>query len=173
VACGEGIVEPFLKAPPAGANGIVYGAMLGQAIAARLARTAQNAPVLAPPHDKARVLAFIKGPMRSWLEQQALAIETISRDAVELPYYGKGVAAVEAGIAELRLVEVVRGGPIPDEFKQDEELKNVYYASLDEMLEPRKTRGRPTARRGAARTGRRACTRSRRSRSRPSTARPS
>ncbi len=145
VACGEGIVRPLLDAPPPGINGIVYGAMLGQAIAARLARTAQGAPVLALPHDRARVLEFIKGPMRGWLEQQALAIETISQAAAELPYYGKGIAAVEAGVAELRLVEAVRGGPIPDEFKKDEDLKNAYYGSLDEMLEPRKTRGRDAA----------------------------
>jgi hypothetical protein len=91
------------------------------------------------------VLEFIKGPMRSWLEQQALAIETISHAAAELPYYGKGIAAVEAGVADLRLVEAVRGGPIPDEFKKDEELKNAYYASLDQMLDPRKDRGRDAA----------------------------
>ena len=145
VSCGEGLVEPFLKAPPPGANGIVYGAMLGQAIAARLSRAAQDAPALALPHDRARVLEFVKGPMRGWLEQQALAIETISQAAAELPYYGKGIAAVEAGVAELRLVEAVRGGPIPDEFKKDEELKNAYYGSLDEWLEPRKTRGRDAA----------------------------
>jgi hypothetical protein len=145
VACGEVIVEPFLKAPPPSTNGIVYGAMLGQAIAARLARTAQNPPTLAPPHDKARVLEFVKGPMRAWMEQQALAVETISQAAVELPYYGKGIAAIEAGIADLRLVEAVRGGPIPDEYKKDEELKNVYYGSLDQMLDPRKDRGRDAA----------------------------
>jgi len=145
VECGEAIVEPFLKAPPAATNGIVYGAMLGQAVAARLARTAQNPPALAPPHDRARVLEFIKGPMRGWLEQQALAIETISHAAAELPYYGKGIAAVEAGVADLRLVEAVRGGPIPDEFKKDEELRNAYYGSLDQMLDPRKDRGRDAA----------------------------
>jgi hypothetical protein len=145
VECGETIVEPYLKAPPATANGIVYGALLGQAISARLARTAQNPPTLAPPHDRARVLEFVKGPMRAWLEQQALAIETISHAAAELPYYGKGIAAVEAGVADLRLVEAVRGGPIPDEFKKDEELKNAYYGSLDQMLDPRKDRGRDAA----------------------------
>jgi hypothetical protein len=83
--------------------------------------------------------------MRAWLEQQALAIETVSQAAAELPYYGKGVAAIEAGVADLRLVEAVRGGPIPDEFKKDEELKSAYYGSLDQMLDPRKDRGRDAA----------------------------
>jgi hypothetical protein len=119
--------------------------MLGQAVASRLARTAQNPPTLAPPHDRAHVLEFIKGPIRTWLEQQALAIETISHAAAELPYYGKGIAAIEAGIADLRLVEAVRAVPIPDEFKKDEELRSAYYGSLDQMLDPRKDRGRDAA----------------------------
>ncbi len=145
VECAEAIVEPFLKAPPPATNGMIYGAMLGQAIASRLARTAHDPPTLPLPHDKARVLEFVKGPMRAWLEQQALAIESISQAATELPYYGKGIAAVEAGVADLRLVEAVRGGPIPDEYKKDEELKNVYYGNLDQLLDPRKDRGRDAA----------------------------
>jgi tetratricopeptide (TPR) repeat protein len=145
IECSEAILEPYLKAPPADANGIVYGAMLGQAVASRLARAAQSPPVLSLPHDRVRVLEFIKGPMRDWLEQQALAIETISHAAAELPQYGKGVAAIEAGVADLRLVEAVRGGPIPDDFKRDEELKTAYYGSLDQMLDPRKDRGRDAA----------------------------
>jgi hypothetical protein len=143
--CGEVIVEPFLKAPPPSTNGIVYGAMLGHAVSARLARAAQNPPKLAPPHDRARVLEFVKGPMRSWFEQQALAIETISQAAAELPSYAKGIAAIEAGIADLRLVEAARGAPIPDEFKKDKELENAYYGSLDTWLDPRKDRGRDAA----------------------------
>jgi hypothetical protein len=142
VECGEAIVEPFLKAPPASTSGIVYAAALGQAIASRLARTAQGAPTLAGPHDRAHVVEFTKGPLRSWFEQQAIAIEVISRAAAELPYYGKGVAAIEAGVAELRLVEAVRKAPIPDEFRADQALQSEYYATLDQGLDPRKDRGR-------------------------------
>ena len=145
IECAESIVEPFLKAPPPATNGIVYGAMLGQAIAGRLARTAHDPPTLPLPHDKAHVLAFVKGPMFAWFEQQALAIESISQAAAELPYYGKGIAAVEAGVADLRLVEAVRGGPVPDEFKKDEELRNIYYGNLDQLLDPRKDRGHDAA----------------------------
>ncbi len=145
VECAEVIVEPFLQAPPAGTNGIVYGAMLGQAIAARLARTAQNPPILQGPRDKAHVLKFVNGPMRAWLDQQKLAVDAVSRAAVELPYYGKGVAAVEAGVADLRLVETVRSAPIPDEWKKDDEIKNIYYGNLDQLLDPIKERGRDGA----------------------------
>lgn len=144
-ACGEALAEPLLKAPPATMNGLVYHALLGQAVASRLSRTAQNPPTLAKPHDRARVLEFVKGPMRAWFDQQARAIEDVSQAAAELPYYGKGIAAVEAGIADLRLVEAARNAPIPDEFARDEELKNTYYGSLDQWLDPRKDRGRDAA----------------------------
>ncbi|APR80956.1 Hypothetical protein A7982_06303 [Minicystis rosea] len=145
VECGEALAEPMLKAPPAGMNGLVYHALLGQAIASRLARAAHNAPVLAPPHDRARVLEFIKTKMRPWFEEQARAIEEVSRSAAELPYYGKGIAAIESGVADLRLVEAARNAPIPAEFAKDEELKNAYYGSLDQWLDPRKDRGRDAA----------------------------
>ena len=39
------------------------------------------------------------------------------------------------------MVEAFRGGPIPDEYKKDEDLKNAYYAGLDQALDRRKTRG--------------------------------
>jgi hypothetical protein len=143
--CGEALAEPLLKAPPAGMNGLVYHALLGQAVASRLSRTAHNPPTLALPHDRVRVLEYIKGPMRAWFEEQSRAIEEVSQAAAELPYYGKGIAAIEAGIADLRLVEAARSAPIPDEFARDDELKNAYYGSLDQWLDPRKDRGRDAA----------------------------
>lgn len=142
IECAEGIVDPPLKAPPAGISGLVYHALLGQAVASRLSRTALHAPTLAPPFDKPRVLEFVHGPMAEWFREQSLAIEEVSRAAAELPYYGKGIAAIEAGVADLRLVEAVRAAPIPDEFTRDPELRSAYYGSLDEWLDPRKDRGR-------------------------------
>ena len=117
--CGEALAEPFLKAPPAGMNGLVYHALLGQAVASRLSRAAHDPPQLALPHDRQRVLEFVKGPMRAWFEEQSRAIEEVSAAAAELPYDGKGIAAIEAGIADLRLVEAVRSAPIPDEFARE------------------------------------------------------
>jgi hypothetical protein len=142
IECGEALAEPLLKAPPASMNGLVYHALLGQAIASRLARAGHNAPTLAPPHDRVRVQEFVKGPLLKWLMEQGSLIEEVSRAAAELPYYGKGIAAIEAGMADLRIVEAARNAPIPDEFKKDEELKNAYYGSLDQVLDPRKDRGR-------------------------------
>ena len=145
IECGEALAEPLLKAPPAGMNGLVYHALLGQAVASRLSRAAHDPPALALPHDRVRVLSFVKGPMRDWFDEQSRAIEEVSQAAAELPYYGKGIAAIEAGIADLRLVEAARSAPIPDEFARDDELKNAYYGSLDQWLDPRKDRGRDAA----------------------------
>lgn len=145
LGCGDVMAEPWLKAPPPGANGTLHYAILGQAIAARLARAAQDPPKLPPPHDRKHVAEFVKGPMKLWFDEQARVIELIARDAAELPGYAKGVAAVEAGVADLRLVEAARGAPIPEEFARDAELKNAYYGSLDQWLDPRKDRGRDAA----------------------------
>lgn len=145
IACGEAIVAKVLAAPPAGIDGNVHHALLGLAISSRLARTAEGAPTLAPPYTRARVLEFTSGPMKTWFSEQATAIQSISQAAVELSYYGKALTAIEAGTAEMRLVESVRNAPVPVEFAKDAELKNQYYATLDQVLDPRKDRGRDAA----------------------------
>ena len=143
--CGEAIVAKALAAPPAGIDGNVHHALLGIAIASRLARTAQSAPSLAAPYTRARVLEFTGGPMKTWISEQATAIQSISQAAVELSYYGKAITAIEAGTAEMRLVESVRNVPVPVEFAKDVELRTQYYATLDQVLDPRKDRGRDAA----------------------------
>jgi hypothetical protein len=141
-ACGEAIQEPILRAAPAKMEGAVYSALLGQVIASRLARAGLGAPTLAPPYDKARVLAFTKGPLNAWFVEQASAVEQLSQSAAELTFYAQGLAAVEAGNADLRLVDAMRAAPAPKEFQTDPELKTAYYSSLDQVLDPRKDRGR-------------------------------
>jgi hypothetical protein len=143
--CGDAITEPVLKAPPANIRGSAYYALLGQALAARLSRTATNPPVMKPPFERKRVEEFLKGPMLAWMTDQARIIEEIAQLGIKLPYHAKGVVAVEAGMADMRVVEVVRGAPVPKEIGDDEELRNVYYGSLDQQLDPRKDRGRDAA----------------------------
>ena len=145
IECGEAILAKTLAAPPAGLDGNVYHAMLGLSIASRFARAAQSPPVLAAPFTRPRVIEFTSGPMKTWFGEQATAIEAISIAAKELSYYGKAVLAIEAGTAEMRLVEIVRNAPIPAELDKDLELKNQYYATLDQGLDPRKNRGRDAA----------------------------
>lgn len=140
--CGDALVEPLVKAPPAGIDGSLYATLRGLATAARIARTATTPPKLAPPFERKKVEEFVAGPMKEWMSAQAIAIEALSKDGLKLTSYARGIAAIEAGMAELRIVEAFRNAPVPVEFAKDQEISNVYYARLDEFLDPRKERGR-------------------------------
>jgi len=140
--CGDALVEPMVKAPPAGIDGAMYATLRGLATAARIARTGSSPPKLSPPYERAKVKEFVAGPMTKWMTAQAGAIEALSKEGLKLTSYARGIAAIEAGMAELRIVEAVRNAPIPADFAKDQELANVYYAELDQGLDPRKDRGR-------------------------------
>lgn len=144
-ACGDVLAEPVLKAPPKDMRADVHEALYGLALAARFARAGGAAPTLAPPFTRERVEKHIKGPIAKWTKDVAAAVQELSASASKLHFYGGAIAAVAAGMADLGLVDTVRRAPIPDEFQKDEERKNVYYAALDEQLEPRKARGRDAA----------------------------
>jgi hypothetical protein len=145
IECGDAIVDPYLRSKAAsGVRGVAGHALVGLSLAAKLARTAHAPPAMAAgTRDKAKVKAFVQGPLKAWMVEQASAIEALSAAGRALSGYGRAVAAVEAGTADLRLVDDVRSAPLPKEW--DAELKQVYEAALDEALEPRKTRGRDAA----------------------------
>lgn len=145
IECADLVVAPILSQPPAELDGMTYDALFGLGLAARLARTVKDPPKLAPPYDKARVEAFHKGELLRWSQGQARAIQDMSDLGVKLGYYGRAVVAVEAGMADMRFVDVARAVPVPDEYSGDQELRNQFYMSLDEALEPRKSRGRDAA----------------------------
>lgn len=140
--CGDALVEPLVNSPPKGIDGATYATLRGLATAARLARTGSAPPKLTPPFERKKVEGFIAGPMKDWTSAHAVAIEALSKEGLKLTSYARGIAAIEAGMAELRIVEAVRGAPVPDEFAKDQERANVYYAQLDQALDPRKDRGR-------------------------------
>lgn len=140
--CGDALVEPLVNSPPTGIDGATYATLRGLATAARIARTGSSPPKLTPPFERKKVEAFVGGPMKDWMSAQAVAIETLSKEGLKLSSYARGIAAIEAGMAELRIVEAVRSAPVPDEFAKDSERANVYYAQLDQVLDPRKDRGR-------------------------------
>lgn len=140
--CGDALVEPMVKSPPAGIDGSVYATLRGLATAARIARTGTTPPKLAAPFDRKKVDEFVAGPMKKWMLAQSVAIEALSKEGLKLSSYSRGIAAIEAGMAELRIVEAVRAVPVPAEFAKDAELANIYYAQLDQGLDPRKDRGR-------------------------------
>ena len=145
VECADLVVDPLLSAKGTAIPGNVLHALVGQSLAARLARTVTKAPPLSPPYDRARVIEYIRGPLRIWISGQAKAIDEISRAGSKLASYGKAIVAIEAGLADMRFVERVRELPLPTEFAKDEELKAAYFASLDQVLDPRKDRGRDAA----------------------------
>ena len=144
--CGDLLVAPLLASarlpaiPPA-----LQHALFGLGVAARLARASDGLPTLSPPFTKSRVAEFIHGPVESWLRGAATNVEENAKWAARLEGYGRGVAATEAGSADLRLVEQMRSVPIPDELARDAELRRIYESSLDEKLEPRAVRGRDAA----------------------------
>jgi hypothetical protein len=145
--CADAIADGWL-AGKTSVDGDVGHLVVGLSLAGKLSRTALDPPKMPGGGDKAKVAAFVKGPLKTWVVEQATAIETLSSGAAGLVGYGRAVAAIEAGNADLRLVDNIRSAPVPKEW--DAELKQVYEASLDEALEPRKARGRDAALTGLA-----------------------
>jgi hypothetical protein len=142
VECADVIADPFLSARPT-VTGHAGHVLVGLSLAAKLARTAANVPQMKDASDKEKVKRFIQGPLRTWMVEQATAIEALSAPASELAGQGRAIVAVEAGMADLRLVDRIRSAPVPSSW--DKELKAVYEAALDDALEPRKRRGRDAA----------------------------
>ena len=141
--CADGIVDPYIASHRT-VTGRAANLLVGLSLAAKLERTGASPPVMPPTiSEKEKVKAFITGPLRTWMVEQSTAIETLSAGGAGLTGYGRGIAAVGAGNADMRLVSVIRSAPTPP--KWDEELKGLYQASLDEALEPRKRRGRDAA----------------------------
>lgn len=142
IECADAIVDPYLEAPKAIANEDAH-VLVGLSLASKLSRTALTPPVMGALREKEKVKEFIKGPLRTWVLDQSVAIERLASGAAGLAGYGRGIAAIEAGIAEMRLVDKIRSSPVPTTW--DPELKAIYEAALDEALEPRKQRGRDAA----------------------------
>lgn len=140
--CGDAITDPSLSSSPS-VSGAAGQMALGLSLASKLSRTAAKTPAMSDASDKEKVKRFIQGPLRQWMVEQATAIDTLSGPAAELGGLARGVVAIEAGMADLRLVDRIRSAPTPSSW--DKELKAVYEAALDEALEPRKTRGRDAA----------------------------
>lgn len=134
--------DPMLEALPKGTPSEIGHTLLGQSLAARLRRTSLGAPTLAAPYTKDRVSHFLKTDLAPWIKKEAEAIQMLASLGAKSVGYGKGVVAIEAGAADLRLAEIIKEAPIPDDFKKDAELLHLYQGSLDGLLKPRLDRGR-------------------------------
>lgn len=145
VACADALVTPFLEGATRVNNAELEKVLIGLMLSGRLSRLAVSPPTLEPPFDKPKFLDFFKSTLTPWMVSEALAIGELSMQGSKLSGYGKAVAAIEAGLADLRFVKAARKVPLPSELAADPEVKDVYYAALDEALEPRKARGRDAA----------------------------
>jgi hypothetical protein len=143
--CADALVVPTLEAPPKGMSRDLENVMLGLVVSARLSRLLSAPPQPEPPVTKERFRTFFAEVLTPWVLSQAAAVEKLSIAGARLGGYGRGVAAIAAGNADLRFVEMVRAVPLPDEMKADKQVESAYYGALDEALEPRKARGRDAA----------------------------
>lgn len=144
-SCADALVTPSLESPPKGMSRDLESVMLGLVVSARLSRLLADPPRPEPPVTKDRFRTFFAEVLTPWVLSQAAAVEKLSLAGARLGGYGRGVAAIAAGNADLRFVEMVREVPLPDEMKADKDVESAYYGALDEALEPRKVRGRDAA----------------------------
>jgi hypothetical protein len=144
-ACADALVTPVLEAPSQPLAPELESALLGLMLSARLSRLLADPPKLEGPIDKQRFMTFFVERLSPWILAEAAAIEKLSADGARLAGYGRGLAGIAAGSADLRFVELVREVPLPDEMKADQQVLDAYYGQLDQALEPRKVRGRDAA----------------------------
>lgn len=143
--CGDVILGELADRADATPDGDLRDTLEALALAAQLDRLVGAAPELEPPFDKERFQAFLREVLAGWILGQAQAIQRLAERGSRLSGYGKGIVAVHAGLADMRFVAAVRAVPLPSDLDADEELRDAYFGSLDQALEPRKARGRDAA----------------------------
>lgn len=147
VACADVLVEPVVG------EGVDSSALdpewretlVALGLGARLRRLADAPPAPPAERDKATLQAYFQDSLFPWVSTQATAIYAMAAQGAALHGYAKGTVAIEAGMADMRFVEITRAVPLPTEMEKDAEVRDVYYATLDDALEPRKARGRDAA----------------------------
>ncbi|MEI9951802.1 MAG: hypothetical protein WDO74_23180 [Pseudomonadota bacterium] len=145
LGCADVIALPYLEPRRPELARSIEDTLIALASGGRLARLVQKAPELSAPFDKPHFMDFFQSTLKPWIVTQAQAIHELSLSAAQLSAYAKGVVAIEAGLADMRFVSVVRQVALPKEMNDDAEVREAYYAALDEALEPRKARGRDAA----------------------------
>ncbi len=145
--CGDAIVGPLAEHPEelAPLDKSLAHTIVGLWLAGKLARTVGPLPQMKPPFNKDALVKFTRGQLRDWFNGQGAAIDELAKLGATLEGQGRALAAVEAGIADMRFVDRVREVPMPPEWKRDPEIGAVYQQSLDQAMEPRKQRGRDAA----------------------------
>jgi hypothetical protein len=119
--------------------------LVGLVAGARLYRSVRQPPLPRPPFDKPAFLKHFKEVLVPWIAEQARSVDQLSKVGPRLSGYGRGVVALEAGLADLRFVSVARAVELPAEMKRDPEVRETYLVALEQALEPRVARGRDAA----------------------------
>ena len=114
----------------------------GFAIAAKLQRLIEKPPELEEPYTRERFQAFFDEQMTPWVQGRLRAVYALARKGSKLQGYGRGIVAFASSVADARFVTFARSVPIPDELSQDPDVRDSYYAALDEALDPYKIRSR-------------------------------
>ncbi len=97
------------------------------------------------PGDKEAVLKHINTKVKDWIGKKRPLIEDASNEykkIVDLQPVPppRWVIAAGSRVGQMwgQFVKEFRAAPVPESFKKDYELRNAYYASLDEASEPQK-----------------------------------
>lgn len=144
--CADVLVEDYFATTPQAPRADLKDVLFGLGIAARLERVTLQAPAPGTATEtRDAFMQYFQAQLVPYIVQQAKAIHELMQQAARLHGYGRGVAAIAAGTADLRFVELTRQLPVPKEFAEDPELRDAYYGALDQALEPRKARGRDAA----------------------------
>lgn len=141
--CADAIVGEEAKAP--GAAREIAETVVALGVAARLQRAVRRPPLPRPPFNKEQFIKHFKEVLTPWIRAQAHAVDTLSQIGPRLTGYARGIVALEAGLADLRFVNVARSIELPEEMKNDAEIRETYLVSLEQGLEPRVVRGRDAA----------------------------
>jgi hypothetical protein len=140
--CADALTSPLLTNPKPGQTQAITDVLSGLSVGARLARTSTEVPSVEASVDRASFQALLREHLTPWFTAQAHTIHTLATEGARLSGYGKAIAAVQSGLADLRFVESVRAIALPKEMATDPEMVQVYEQALEDALEPRKTRGR-------------------------------
>jgi hypothetical protein len=141
--CGDVIVADDAGRPDQPRE--LADALVALGVGARLNRSVRHAPLPPPPFTKAQFLKHFKEVLSPWITEQAHAVDALSQVGPRLSGYGKAVVALEAGLADMRFVGVARSIELPQEMKDDPEIRETYLVALEQALEPRVLRGRDAA----------------------------
>jgi hypothetical protein len=141
--CADAVVGQDAKAPGAGRE--ISETVVALGVAARLNRAVRQPPLPRPPFNKEQFIKHFKEVLTPWIRDQAHAVDVLSQIGPRLTGYARGIVALEAGLADMRFVNVARAIELPEEMKNDVEIRETYLVSLEQGLEPRVVRGRDAA----------------------------